>query len=99
VIKFLFLVTVSTLAFIGGARVAVADEPKPDYVCEEGQYLPSFVCRFREWTGPTQAPWDPPAGVTLMDQIPNPEGHALQTCVGHLGIPDRDLKPGQSNRC
>jgi hypothetical protein len=109
VIKFLFLVTVSTLAFVTGAQVAQAADPKPlprtsipeyAYECKSGErYIPGFVCTLSEIFNPTQTAYDPRPGQTLMDQIPNHDGEALNTCVGHLGIPDSELKPGQSNRC
>lgn len=44
---------------------------------------------------PRDAPWDPPAGRQLFEQIPNWDGAALKVCCGHL---DRCL-PHQSPRC
>jgi len=41
------------------------------------------------------APWDPKAGQTLFDQMPNWEGAAERICCGHL----RSCGPGQSPRC
>lgn len=44
------------------------------------------------------APWDPPAGVQLFDQIPNWEGAAGRICGGHLTREQR-IKEGRSARC
>ena len=41
------------------------------------------------------APWDPPGGIGLMDQIPNEDGGANRVCCGHL----RECKPYQTPRC
>lgn len=41
------------------------------------------------------APWDPRAGSSMIDQIPNWEGSANKICCGHL----RSCKEGQTPRC
>lgn len=41
------------------------------------------------------APWDPPAGRQLFEQIPAWDGAAAKICCGHL----RQCLPHQSPRC
>jgi hypothetical protein len=44
---------------------------------------------------PRDAPWDPPAGRALFEQIPAWDGAAGKVCCGHL----RECLPHQSPRC
>ena len=44
---------------------------------------------------PRDAPWDPPAGRQLFEQIPAWDGAASKICCGHL----RECQPHQSPRC
>lgn len=44
---------------------------------------------------PGTAPWDPPAGRSMFEQIPNWDGAAERICCGHL----RSCQPHQSPRC
>ena len=41
------------------------------------------------------APWDPKAGQTLFDQIPNEDGGANRVCCGHL----RRCQAHQTPKC
>lgn len=41
------------------------------------------------------APWDPPAGRALFEQLPAWDGAAAKICCGHL----RSCEPHQSPRC
>ena len=84
------------LGFVLGGTYSITAHAQPDVVCEEGQYVPSMVCRVREFFHPSQAPWDPKPGQTLMDQIPNSDSEALYRCCGHT-YPD--CKPYQTPRC
>ncbi len=47
---------------------------------------------------PRDAPWDPPAGRQLFDQIPNWESAAGRICGGHLSREQR-IKESRSSRC
>lgn len=44
---------------------------------------------------PRDAPWDPPQGRALFEQIPAWDGAAQRVCCGHL----RQCRPDQSPRC
>ena len=44
---------------------------------------------------PRDAPWDPPQGRQLFEQIPPWDGEASKVCCGHL----RECQPHQSPRC
>ena len=44
---------------------------------------------------PRDAPWDPPAGRQLFEQIPAWDNAAEKICCGHL----RECQPHQSPRC
>ena len=44
---------------------------------------------------PRDAPWDPPPGRQLFEQIPAWDGAAEKICCGHL----RECQPHQSPRC
>lgn len=73
--------------------------PDYEYVCNDpfvDKHTGRVMCTVREIFNPTQAPWDPKPGQTLMDQIPNWDGEALRVCCGM--DPD-SCKPGQSPRC
>jgi hypothetical protein len=73
--------------------------PEYDYVCNDpvvDKYTGRIMCTVREILRPTQAPWDPKPGQTLMDQIPNWDGEAERVCCGHTWP---NCKPGQSPRC
>ena len=41
------------------------------------------------------APWDPPAGRSLFEQLPPWDNNAERVCCGHL----RQCQPHQSPRC
>lgn len=41
------------------------------------------------------APWDPPEGRALFEQLPNWDGAAAKICCGHL----KECQPHQSPRC
>jgi len=47
---------------------------------------------------PRDAPWDPPAGRALFEQIPNWDGAAERVCGGHLH-PDEARRQGKTQRC
>lgn len=47
------------------------------------------------YTDAGSAPWDPPAGRALFEQLPNWDGAAQKICCGHL----RECLPHQSPRC
>jgi len=71
--------------------------PEYDYECKSGErYLPSITCTLSEIFHPTQAPWDPRPGHTLMDQIPNWDGEANRVCCGHN---PSSCQAHQSPRC
>jgi hypothetical protein len=72
-----------------------SNDSRPGYTCKSPDQGP-ITCTLSEIFHPTQAPWDPPAGHTLMDQIPNWDGEANRVCCGR--DPSR-CKPGQSPRC
>lgn len=44
------------------------------------------------------APWDPPSGRTLFEQIPAWDGAATKICGGHLD-PETRRREGRSDRC
>ncbi len=46
---------------------------------------------------PRDAPWDPPAGRALHEQLPNWRNEGMIRCGGHLKPENR--RPGQSDRC
>jgi hypothetical protein len=46
---------------------------------------------------PLDAPWDPPAGRSLHEQLPAWQSKAAIHCAGHLKPQDR--KSHQTNRC
>lgn len=47
---------------------------------------------------PRDAPWDPPAGRSLFEQIPAWDGAAGRICGGHLTEEER-RRTGKSPRC
>ena len=47
---------------------------------------------------PRDAPWDPPRGRALFEQLPNWDGAALRVCGGHLP-PGEAERQGRSRRC
>jgi hypothetical protein len=47
---------------------------------------------------PRDAPWDPPAGRALFEQLPAWDGAAEKICGGHLH-PDEARRRGLSRRC
>ena len=49
-------------------------------------------------TAPGSAPWDPPPGRALFEQLPNWDGAAERICGGHLH-PDEARRQGKSQRC
>ena len=71
-----------------------SNEQRPDYACKSKDMGP-ITCKISEILHPTQTPWDPPAGVTLMDQIPNWDGEAVYRCCGHKRV----CEPHQTRRC
>lgn len=44
---------------------------------------------------PRDAPWDPPAGRALFEQLPAWDGAAMRVCCGGK----RECLPGQTPRC
>jgi len=84
------------LGFTLGGIYSIQAHASPDYVCEEGQYTPGFVCAWREFFHPSQAPWDPRPGQSLMDQIPNGDGEAVRVCCGADPL---NCKRHQTPRC
>jgi len=72
-----------------------SNDSRPDYSCKSKDMGP-ISCRISEIFHPTQAPWDPPAGQSLFDQIPNSDGEALRVCCGHK--PNR-CEPHQTPSC
>ena len=44
------------------------------------------------------APWDPPPGRALFEQLPNWDGAANRVCGGHLSEAER-RRTGRSARC
>lgn len=71
-----------------------AGTPQYDYACKSRDQGP-LTCSLSEIFHPTQTPWDPRPGQSLMDQIPNWDGEAERVCCGHK----RTCDLGQSPRC